>query len=68
MTIQRLYEEAIKPLRVGDRLRLATLILSDIPPEAVVDYRDAWSDEDLEDFRRSTWEHIDIHLEDVEDA
>ncbi|MGH8058398.1 MAG: hypothetical protein ACREOH_14365 [Candidatus Entotheonellia bacterium] len=68
MTIQRLYEEAIKPLPLGDRLRLATLILSDIPPEAVVDYRDAWSDEDLEDFRRATWEHIDIHLEDVEGA
>ena len=37
MTVREIYEQAIKPLPAADRLRLATLILNDIPPQAVVD-------------------------------
>ncbi len=55
MTIEQLYERSIRPLPTGERLRLATLILEGIPPEAVADYSDEWSDEDLADFARTSW-------------
>lgn len=50
MEIERLYAEMIRPLPAADRLRLARLILDDISPDAVMDYSDQWSDEDLRDF------------------
>jgi hypothetical protein len=58
-TTSELYERAIKPLPAAERLRLATLILTDIPPHSVVDDRDDWSEEDLREFTqlsRSRWE------------
>ncbi|MET0398471.1 MAG: hypothetical protein ABW277_16875 [Longimicrobiaceae bacterium] len=55
MTIEQLYEGTIRPLPTGERLRLATLILEGIPPEAVADYSDEWSDDDLGDFARASW-------------
>ncbi len=55
MPVQEFYEQSILPLAVADRLRLASLILADIPPQAVVDYNENWSDEDYEDFTRSSW-------------
>jgi hypothetical protein len=52
--VNRIYEQPIKPLSVADRLRLAALILNDIPPRAVVDYSVEWSEEDLRDFRQAS--------------
>jgi hypothetical protein len=49
MTIEEIYDEAIKPLPPSERFRLATLILNEIPPQSVVDARDAWNDEDVQD-------------------
>jgi hypothetical protein len=66
MTVNQIYEQTIKPLPLPDRLRLAALILNDIPPHAVVDYSDEWSEEDLHDFRQASWDHIDTLLEDEE--
>lgn len=62
MTIQELYDTSIKSLPAVDRLRLASLILSDIPPQSVVDYQEAWSEEDLADFTRHSWQHIETAL------
>ncbi len=45
MTVDQIYEQTVKPLSMADRLRLAALILNDIPPHAVVDYSDEWSEE-----------------------
>jgi len=59
MTVRELYEQAIRPLSPADRYQLATMILGDIPPEAVVDYREDWSAEDLQDFSRSNWNRIE---------
>ncbi len=67
-TIEQLYQEVIKPLPASGRLQLATLILSDISPRAVVDYSEEWSEEDLRDFTRSTWQHIDRSLGEDADA
>jgi len=49
MTIEEIYDETIKPLPPSDRFRLATLILSEIPPQSVVDIRDAWNEQDMRD-------------------
>ncbi len=52
MTVEQLYEQAVKPLPNADRLRLATLILNDISPQAVTNYSDEWSEEDLREATR----------------
>ena len=49
MTIEEIYDESIKPLAPSERFRLATLILSEIPPQSVVDIRDAWNEEGMRD-------------------
>jgi hypothetical protein len=49
VTIQELYEQSIKQLPAPERFQLAVLILNDIPPQALVDYSDEWSEEDLRD-------------------
>jgi hypothetical protein len=67
MTIQELYDQTIKPLSPPERFRLATLILNDIPPQAVVDYSEEWSDEDIRDFNQASWNLINKRLEE-EDA
>jgi hypothetical protein len=49
MTIEEIYDEAIKPLSPSERFRLASLILNEIPPQSVVDIRDAWDEQDMMD-------------------
>jgi len=49
MTIEEIYQQAIKPLPLSERFRLATLILNEIPPQSVVDIRDAWNEQDMLD-------------------
>ncbi len=49
MTIEEIYNEAIKPLSPSERFRLATLILNEIPPQSVVDVRDVWNEQDMRD-------------------
>jgi hypothetical protein len=68
MNVQDLYEQRIKSLSAADRLRLAVLILNDIPPQSVVDDRESWSEEDLQDFAQASWQHIDQNLDNEEDA
>ncbi len=59
MTISELYQQSVKPLSAADRLRLAALILNDIPPQSVVDYSEEWTEEDLADFSRAGWARVD---------
>ena len=68
MNIHEIYEQTIKSLPAADRLRLAVMILTDIPPQAVVDYRDEWTDEDYRDFNKASWVRIEQHVEDDECA
>jgi hypothetical protein len=63
---EEVYEHAVKSLPLSERLRLAALILNAIPPQAVVDYSDSWSDEDIREFTAASWRHIDAQLEDEE--
>ena len=68
MTVEELYNESIKPLPIGDRLKLASLILKDAPPDSVVDFNESWSEADLQDFQRASWSHVDQALTEQEDA
>ncbi|MDZ7292194.1 MAG: hypothetical protein ONB44_18730 [candidate division KSB1 bacterium] len=57
-TAETIYSQVIRPLPLPERLKLATMILNDIPPQAVVDYSEEWTEEDMRDaalysFRRA---------------
>lgn len=64
MNVHELYEQTIKSLPAADRLRLAVLILNDIPPQSVVDDSESWTEEDLQEFTQASWQHLDQQLED----
>lgn len=68
-TAEAIYQQMIKPLSPSERFKLATMILNDIPPRAVVDYSEEWTEEDMRDavlysLRRAAWSFG----EEVEDA
>ena len=58
-TIEQIYTETIKPLSKGERFQLAKLILNDLPFEAVTDWSDDWSDDDLRDATRYSLQRAD---------
>jgi hypothetical protein len=68
MNVHDLYEQTIKSLSAADRLRLAVLILNNIPPQLVVDDSENWAEADLQEFTQASWQHIDQLLEDDEHA
>ena len=68
MNVHQIYEQTIKLLPAADRLRLAVMILNDIPPQSVIDYSDTWTDEDYHDFSRANWARLSQQLEDDEHA
>jgi hypothetical protein len=59
MTLHELYNNSVKPLPAAQRLRLAALILNDIPAEAVVDYSEEWTADDLSDVTRASLQRLD---------
>ncbi len=68
MSVQELYDQTIKHLPAAVRLRLAATILNDIPSQAVVDFSEEWSDEDLHDFTKANWTHAFAHLDEDENG
>lgn len=66
MTAEEVYNQVIKPLPPPERLKLATIILNNIPSEAVVDYSEEWSEEDMRDFSVASWTYIIQRLEEDE--
>ena len=53
-TADGIYIQIVKPLPASERLKLATMILNDIPPQSVVDYSEEWSEEDMQDLTAHT--------------
>ncbi len=47
--------EAVKTLPVVERFKLASLLIQSISPRSIVDYSEAWSEEDMEDFSNATF-------------
>ena len=58
MTVAELYENSVRPLCAADRLQLARLILNDIAPPLPVDISDEWSEEDLQDLAKASWQRV----------
>jgi len=67
MTIEQLYEEAIRPLPVGERIRLAWLIMWEHAGTGTLDYSEEWTDDDLRDFTAAGWDLIDRRLREDEE-
>ncbi len=65
-TAETIYNEIVKSLPPPERFKLATLILNDIPPRAVVDYSEEWTEEDYRDFAAASWAYITQRLEEEE--
>ena len=63
-TADEIYIQIVKPLPPSERLKLATMILNDIPPQAVVDYSDEWTEEDLRDLTAATWKNAPPYEDD----
>jgi len=68
MSVEELYDQLIKQLPAAERLRLATVILSNISPRAVVDYSEEWTEGDYHDFSKASWDLINGSLEKDEHA
>ncbi|NJM47029.1 MAG: hypothetical protein HC860_13440 [Alkalinema sp. RU_4_3] len=53
-TIDEIYTQVIRALPPGERLQLATLILSNLAPQnlAVVDESSTWTEEDISDLSK----------------
>lgn len=65
-TAEEIYNQAVKSLPPSERFKLATMILNDIPPQAVVDYSEEWTEEDYRDFSAASWAYITQKLEEKE--
>lgn len=65
-TAEAIYSQVVRSLPPSERLKLATLILNDIPPQAVVDYREEWTEEDYRDFAAASWGYTARKLEEGE--
>jgi hypothetical protein len=63
---EEVYNQVVKPLPAPERLKLATLILNDFPPQAVVDYSEEWTEEDIHDFAAASWAYINQRLDEEE--
>jgi hypothetical protein len=68
MSVLDMYNKTVKQLPVADRLRLATMILNDIPPQSLSDYQDEWTDADLRDFASSSMKNAPEYVEGPDDA
>lgn len=68
MSVVEIYQGTIKSLPASERLQLATMILNDIPAECMVDYSEEWTEDDLDDFRRASWNHVEARLAEEECA
>ena len=65
-TAEEVYVQVVKPLPPSERLKLATMILNDIPPQSVVDYSEEWSEEDMRDFSAASWRYALQQVEEEE--
>ena len=68
MTVNEIYQQSIKSLPTADRLQLAKMILNDIPAESFVDHDESWSDEDMRDFTKASWQRVEEEVGEPEDA
>ena len=66
-TAEEVYAQVVKPLPASERLKLATMILNDIPPLSVIDYGEEWSEEDMRDLTTHTMRYASESFGEEED-
>ena len=66
-TAVEVYNQVVKPLPPSERVKLATMILNDISPRAVIDYSEEWSEEDIREFSEDSWRSMCRRLEEEEE-
>jgi hypothetical protein len=66
-TADDVYLRVVKALPPSERLKLATLILNDIPPRSVIDYSDEWSAEDVRDLTAHSLRYAAASFDEPED-
>ena len=54
------YNNNVKPLSTVERLRLAKMILNEIPSQAIADYSEEWNEQDLKDFARASSANAEV--------
>lgn len=67
MTIEQLYEESIRGLPVGERIRLASLIMWESAGAGRLDFSEEWTEDDLREFSAAGWELIGRRLDEEGD-
>ena len=67
-TVEEIYDQTIRPLPTSARLQIATMILKYLPPRAIVDYSEEWSEDDYKDFSATSWNYVNQKLEANENA
>jgi hypothetical protein len=65
-TAEEIYKQAVKSLLPSERFKLATMILNDISPRAVVDFSEEWTEEDYCEFAAASWAYITQRLQEEE--
>jgi hypothetical protein len=65
-TAEEIYNQVIKPLPPSERFKLATIILNDISPRAVVDYNDDWSEIDVRDLTAHSMQYAAVSFAEME--
>jgi hypothetical protein len=65
---EEVYAQIVKPLPASERLKLATMILNDIPPLSVVDYSEEWSEQDIRDLTAHSMRYAAESFGEEEDA
>ncbi|MCS6862896.1 MAG: hypothetical protein NZT92_21540 [Abditibacteriales bacterium] len=66
-TAEEVYNQVVKTMCVSERFKLATMILNDISPRAVVDYSEEWTEEDMREFTAYSWRYVLQQLGEEED-
>jgi hypothetical protein len=54
MSVQELYEFSVRALTPAERLRLAKMILNELPSACLADHSEEWTQEDTADFSRGS--------------
>ena len=66
MSVEEVYEVAVRPLPFGEQMRLATYIAWKCAKSGPIHYSDEWTDEDMSDFTAASIAEFDRREADEE--
>ena len=68
VSVQELYETAVRIRPASERLQLAAMILNDITLESIADYSEIWAQVDISEFHNASSAYMLSQLEEAENA